>query len=130
MVINQAGELKGTITAPARLIGTINQSNSLKGIIDIVPAHVNYGQLKAFIPDSVVLRGKISGNNSLKGLLTVPPVLETIDSYEGDYIITPKVESQLMRTKNKKMEDNVTVLAIPYFETSNLTGKTVYIGGE
>ena len=35
-----------------------------------------------------------------------------------------------MKTKNKKMEDNVTVLAIPYFETSNLTGKTVYIGGE
>ena len=127
MVLNKAGELKGTITAPARLVGTINQSNILKGTIDIIPNNIYFGKLKAVITDSTTLIGKISGTNQLKGIMGVSL---PVDIYDGDYIITPKVESQLMRTKNKKMEDNVTVLAIPYFETSNLTGKTVYIGGE
>ena len=130
MVLGIAGELKGTITVSARLTGTINQSNSLVGIIDISPINICHGQLKATMLSPIVLKGQISGVNTLKGILTIPPITETINIYEGDYTIVPKVESQLMRTKNKKMEDNVTVLAIPYFETSNLTGKTVYIGGE
>lgn len=130
MVLNKVGELKGTITAPASLVGTIEQSNLLTGIIDVLPTNVCYGQLKAVMSSPITLVGQISGTNSLKGILTIPSIVETINSYEGDYIITPKIDSQTMKTKNKKMEDNVTVLAIPYFETSNLTGKTVYIGGE
>ena len=127
MVINAVGELKGTITAPARLVGTIEQIEGLKGIIDISPDRVSYGSLKAVISNSVALTGRINSINKLQGVISV---LEPVDSYKGDYIITPKVESQSIKTKNKKMEDNVTVLAIPYYETSNPTGKTVYIGGE
>ena len=130
MVLNKVGELKGTITASASLVGTIEQSNSLTGIIDVSPTNICYGQLKAVMSSPMTLVGRISGINTLKGILTIPPITETINSYEGDYTITPKIDSQTMKTKNKKMEDNVTVLAIPYFETSNLTGKTVYIGGE
>ena len=130
MSLITAGELKGTITAPARLSGTIEQSNTLKGIIDIASNNICYGQLKAVISNSTILTGRIIGENNLKGILTIPPVINTINPYEGDYEITPKVDSQVMKTKNKKMEDNVTVLAIPYYETSNLSGKTVYIGGE
>lgn len=127
MVINAVGELKGTIIAPARLVGTIEQIEGLKGIIDISPDSVSHGNLKAVISNSVALTGKINSINKLQGVISV---LEPVDSYKGDYIITPKVESQSIKTKNKKMEDNVTVLAIPYYETSNPTGKTVYIGGE
>lgn len=49
------------------------------------------------------------------------------DYYRGEYIVTPKVVSQSLETKNKVMSDDVTVLEIPYFETSNESGTTVYI---
>lgn len=48
--------------------------------------------------------------------------------YNGEYIITPKVEAQTMKTKNKTMLDDVTIKAIPYAEVTNLSnGKTVTI---
>ena len=127
MVINAVGELKGTITAPARLVGTIEQIDILKGTIDISPSNVSVGQLKAVVSNTVSLIGKLNPTNKLQGIISA---IEPVESYKGDYTITPKIDSQTMRTKNKKMEDNVTVLAIPYYETSNLTGKTVYIGGD
>lgn len=50
------------------------------------------------------------------------------DIYEGEYEVTPKAESAtVLPTKNKALEDNVTVHKIPYFETSNESGTTVYI---
>lgn len=127
MVINAVGELKGTITAPARLVGTIEQIDNLKGTIDISPSNVSVGQLKAVVSNTVSLMGKLNPANKLQGIISA---IESVESYKGDYTITPKIDSQTMKTKNKKMEDNVTVLAIPYYETSNLTGKTVYIGGD
>lgn len=51
--------------------------------------------------------------------------------YEGDYIVTPKVDQQKLDTKDAIMRDDVTILAIPYFETSNNSGgNTVYIAKE
>ena len=51
--------------------------------------------------------------------------------YDGEYIVTPiPYDSQTLETKDKLMADDVTVLAIPYYETSNISGITVYIGGE
>lgn len=51
--------------------------------------------------------------------------------YEGEYIVTPKAfEETILETRNKLMADDVTVLEIPYWETSNPDGKTVYIAGE
>lgn len=127
MAINIIGELKGTIIAPARLVGKIEQTNILKGTIDASYDKAYIGQLKAIITDTTNLVGKIAGVNSLKGIVSLS---EPVETYQGDYMITPKIVSQQMKTKNKKMEANVTVLAIPYYETSNLSGKTVYIGGE
>ena len=49
------------------------------------------------------------------------------DPYDGPYIVTPKTEQQKLLTKNHLMNDDVTVLKIPYFETSILSGTTVYI---
>lgn len=53
------------------------------------------------------------------------------DPYTGDYEVTPAVESQTLPTAQKLMEQDMTIKAIPYFETSNdFDGKTVYIGSE
>lgn len=50
------------------------------------------------------------------------------DIYEGDYIVTPSAHRDIiLETTNKVMEDDVTVVQIPYYETSNVTGYTVYI---
>ena len=47
--------------------------------------------------------------------------------YEGDYIVTPKVFEQSLETADHLMEDDVTVLEIPYAEVSNPHGTTVTI---
>lgn len=54
---------------------------------------------------------------------------EQYGKYEGEYEVTPKVKEQILPTKGKGMEENVTVKAIPVFEVSNEHGKTFIIGG-
>ena len=71
-----------------------------------------------------------SARPSLKGRVYITRS-SGLDTYSGEYIITPMpFASQTLETNNKIMQDDVTVLAIPYYETSNISGKTVYIGGE
>ncbi len=51
--------------------------------------------------------------------------------YNGQYSVTPKAnETVLLQTKNKILKDNVTVEKVPYFETSNDYGETIYIASE
>lgn len=50
------------------------------------------------------------------------------DEYIGSYTITPKTNNQTMETENKVMTNDVSILAIPYYETSNQSGTTVIIG--
>lgn len=54
------------------------------------------------------------------------------DYYDGDYVVTPKAfDPTVLETYDKIMRDDVTVLEIPYYETSNLGGGyTVFIAGE
>lgn len=56
---------------------------------------------------------------------------ENADPYTGSYTVIPKTDAQTLPTAQKFMADDVSVLAIPYFETSNTDGgETVYIGTE
>lgn len=56
---------------------------------------------------------------------------DPVNTYDGDYIITPKAfEEQIMPTNGLLMLDDVTIKRVPYFETSNPMGKTVYIASE
>lgn len=53
------------------------------------------------------------------------------EAYTGEYNVIPKAKEEvILETKNKKMMNDVTVKKIPYFQTSNESGQTVYIGGE
>ena len=66
-----------------------------------------------------------------KKLVPITGSAVTGDTYEGEYIVTPSREAKTLATANKVMGDNVTVLAIPYSETSNLAGGcTFYIAKE
>lgn len=51
--------------------------------------------------------------------------------YAGSYTVTPRVTEQQLPTKDKYMQDNVTVFQIPYQAVSNPAGgKTIIIGLE
>lgn len=55
----------------------------------------------------------------------------SVPEYTGEYTIIPKAdEAQILQTKDKRMTDDLTVTKVPYFETSNEHGKTIYIASE
>ena len=73
------------------------------------------------------LDGSISGSlsdpdQSLSGSLTVPSAAPAVDPYTGDYVVIPTFRDQVLETKNKTMEDDVTVKEIPVAEVSNPAG--------
>jgi len=87
--------------------------------------------LKGTLSPVASIKGTLSPDASLLGNLTVPTVI-TPNPYEGDYVITPRAHNTVtLETRNKTMTDDVTVLKVPYYETSNLfDGKTAYIAEE
>lgn len=75
------------------------------------------------------IQGKLQATSVLVGEVGFPKCYFP-DTYEGEYEVTPKVYAQMLDTDDKYMREDVTVKAIPYFETSNEKGTTVYIGNE
>lgn len=49
--------------------------------------------------------------------------------YTGDYLVIPDDFQHVLETNDKLMKGDVIVEKIPYYETSNISGTTVYIGG-
>ena len=71
--------------------------------------------------------GKVESGGMLIGSVGFPkcnyPPL-----YDGEYDVIPKAHiMQTLETDGKTMEDDVRVHEIPYWETSNVSGTTVYI---
>lgn len=53
------------------------------------------------------------------------------DQYTGSLVVTPLAwQEQILETAFKTMPGNVKVLEVPYWETSNPDGQTVYIASE
>lgn len=58
-------------------------------------------------------------------------ISDDVEKYEGIYDITPQAfQNQELYTKDKLLKENITVKEIPFFETSNQYGNTIYIGSE
>lgn len=77
--------------------------------------------------------GRVQVADSIKTAgVAVGEFYDDIVYYDGDYIVTPKAYDQtVLETDGLYMRDNVVVLEVPYFETSNIqNGYTVYIGSE
>lgn len=105
-------ELVGFIQSAHFLYGEINSQNTIQGMI----SNGSIGNLVGVLHSESTLQGSIS-------------LAKTFEQYKGDYIVTPHVYAQSLKTENKVMTEDVQVLEIPYYETSNETGYTVYIGG-
>lgn len=68
--------------------------------------------------------------DSIVGEVNIPLTIRE-KTYPGDYTITPKAwSSTTLHTKGFSMNDDITISEVPYFETSNETGDTVYIANE
>lgn len=115
--IKEDNELYGFLTTnEVSLVGSLSTNNILTGQLISQKSH---------------LQGKLSTDNILmKGIITIPPEMP-IDTYEGEYeIVSKPFKTSEIQTQGLKMRKNIVVLEIPYYETSNISGYTVYIGGE
>ena len=73
--------------------------------------------------------GGLTGRGSISGSVS-PAGRDNREKYTGEYVVTPHTKNeQVLDTAEKVMTDDVHVLKVPYFETSNQSnGYTVYIG--
>ena len=89
----------------------------------------------------VVIEGELALEHHICGEIDLQSVIEGeiekvfyVDTqrqvYPGPYVVTPLVNNEvLLETEGLYMEDDVTVLKVPYLETSNPAGgNTAYIG--
>lgn len=54
-----------------------------------------------------------------------------VPAYDGPYVVTPTMEGSSLATEGKKMEADVTIHPIPFFNVSNTAGgSTVYIANQ
>lgn len=107
-----------------------------KFIVSSNNSNVGYGSLSSVIDMTGTLSntsnnvsGKISGNSILSGNLNMAAG-PSFDVYDGSYEITPDTDNNIvLDSKLKFLHYDVVIKQIPYYETSNQTGTTVYIGG-
>lgn len=74
------------------------------------------------ISGSLTPRGNVSGTLNYAKSKPLP-------YYEGEYVITPTFEKQVLETKQKSLSDNVTVEKITTLEVDNEAGGVTYIFG-
>ena len=76
------------------------------------------------------IKGSITTKHEVAAILQAPDIIHT-DIYNGQYEIEPKAHTTTtLNTSGKTLLNNVIVKKIPYFETSNFSGYTVYIASE
>ena len=65
------------------------------------------------------------------GFQQVQTITEPSNPYDGQYSIRPKINEQILPTKDRLLSENVVVQAIPVIRTSNTSGGiTIYIANE
>lgn len=84
------------------------------------------GELEATLTDfGEALEGELSGD---EGLIAEIVSFE-VDPYEGEYEVTPRLDSQTLDTDGKVMVEDLIVHEIPVVKTTNIQGgQTVLIG--
>ena len=72
----------------------------------------------------------IGSNNKAKvGINNTIVEVNPYEFYKGSYTFASSTVNQTIETKEKILEDNITILKIPTYEVANETGIGFYIGG-
>lgn len=75
-------------------------------------------------------KGVLKGNTLIGHLSVSGEIKVNGEPYKGEYLVTPKVNSQSLDTDFKILLQDVNVAAIPYLEVSNPSGGLTATIGE
>ena len=122
--------LKGTIKPVAILEAHIDGVKTLKPElnprVDILAKLNSKPNITARLNEPAAISATINSTGSMVGKLGL---VADREEYDGEYIVTPSRVATDLKTKHKVMRGDIHVKEIPYYETSNETGTTIYIGG-
>ena len=105
---------------------TANITNPLNITADIVTIN----KITCNINSLSQVNGSIITGQAVTASLQIPDIVHSA-FYDGQYEIEPKAHTTTtLNTNGKTLLNNVVVKKIPYFETSNFSGYTVYIASE
>lgn len=119
--INSSISINTSLGGTSKVIGKISGSNKLQGMIHESQNIKGSVHSVSNITGSVISTNNLSYTTNLDNSSALP-------NYTGAYTIIPTVDDQPLETKNKVLRENILVKSIPYFQTSNEFGDTVYIG--
>lgn len=87
--------------------------------------------IHAVVRDRGKINGTVMARHTIRAQVTPSDfVIGDLPYYTGEYTVTPSLDAQILDTQGKAMRDDVVVLEIPYYETSNPQGGyTAIIGG-
>ena len=113
--------LKATLSNGLNIKGSLLNGNNLAGLLKINSGMTgvlsDIQSMSGVIKENTLVQYETNINNS-----------SSYPTYTDSYDIIPRIEDQTLNTKNKVLKDDVLVESIPYYQTSNEYGNTVYIG--
>ena len=74
--------------------------------------------------ETATIEGAINARAVLADIAAGGPVIEeiTLPFFQGSYEVTPGIGDMTLETANRSMAQDVTVKAIPYYTTTNMSG--------
>lgn len=114
--INTKRNLRGNMARDDNLRGNISTQGNMVGMM-FAELYMN-----GLLNNPLNLKGSMQATQHLKGFATASMAYSDLEVYDGAYEVTPTAREQILHTKHKKMEDDVTVHKTPYSEVSNEYG--------
>lgn len=93
----------------------------------MITPNLTNDEIKGTLETEINITGNLTTDTNLIGTIIEGEGTHR-SVFSGSYEITPQVNSQTLETNNKIMTDDIEISSIPYRETPNQYGKTVYIG--
>ena len=114
--INSVNNLRGRIIASDSLSGGVHAQGQMIGMM------FSELYMNGLLRNPLKLKGTMQATTNLRGFASASMAYSELEVYDGDYEVTPTNNEQILHTKHKKMEDDVTVHKTPYSEVSNEYG--------
>lgn len=103
-------------------------SGQLSDVLEIKTELTKSAEMSGIMSESCELTAVLTGESMLSGELNA---FADYPVYDGINEITPKAyQVTRLETNGRRMTNDIIVKKVPYFETSNSSGETVYIAGE